>query len=109
MPVWVTIVNLAYALVFGAASFTMFQWAGGIYSKARRSCAQKFTGTILGLDALVALFAFAVPIEQVRYVYIFIAPSLTILGTAGLLAVLRHERQLGDVAVKAIRKELALE
>lgn len=103
---WVFSVNLAYTIVFWVSAFTLLERRKGIYSGNRRSVFSLFGGLAFLCVGAVTLAVSFVPSTWTRVIYIYVTPSFILVGVASLVAVLRHERNLGIVAVEAIRREL---
>lgn len=103
---WVFFVNLAYTIVFWASAFTLLERRRGIYSGNRRSVWAFLGGFAFLCIGTVTLSIAFVPMSWTRVIYTYVTPSLILVGVVSLVAVLRHERQLGIVAVEAIRREL---
>ena len=103
---WVFCVNVAYTIVFWASAWTLMERRRGIYIRARRTPWAKVGGLCLVTVGLITLSISFLPETWPVTVYTYVTPSFVLIGAASLTATLRHERQLGVIAVNAIRREL---
>ena len=103
---WVFFVNVAYTIVFWTSAWTLMERRRGIYVGMRRSCWAKVGGLCLATVGLLTLSISFLPETWPIKIYTYVTPSFILMGTASLTATIRRERQLGVIAINAIRREL---